>query len=134
MTTQTILNGFAVIAKVGADTEGSIGSKSSQLTLTAETTDITTKDDASDGVLYKNEESNGTSAVLKIDGLVFDGKDNFSFDVGDTLDQCEYTVGKRKYAFTGLCVSLDYTGSVDGKANYSATINSKGKVTKSAVV
>lgn len=132
MATPTVLKGHAVLAKLGTAQEGTIGSKSSELTLTAETADCTTKDDAVGGVLYKNEEVSGTSGSLRVDGLVFAGSDALTFDIGDTVE-CEFVCGKRKYAFTGLVANLTFTGSVDDNATYSATVNSKGKITKSAV-
>lgn len=126
------LKGFAVIAKVGADAEGSIASTSSSLTLTANTTDVTTKDDVVGGVLYPNEELQYKSAELKIDGYQKSDADSLSVDVGDEVS-CEFTTGKRKYSFTGIVKTLEYSGDKDSTAGYSLSVSSKGAITKSAV-
>ncbi len=128
------LKGFAVIAKLGSLAEqAALASTSSKLSLTANTEDVTTKEDVSNGVLYANEEVTYNSGTLTLDGYLKDNEDVLgAMDIGDEV-ACEFTPGLRKYSFTGLIKDLQFTGDKSSTAGYTLTINSKGAITKTAV-
>jgi len=128
-----ILKGFAVLAKMGTLQEGSIKSTNSSLNLSAETEESTTKDDAVGGVLYPVQTVKYITAELSCEGKQTSDADILgSVNVGDSL-ACEFVTGKRKYSFTGLVKSLNYTGDMNSDATYSLSISSTGAVTMSAV-
>ena len=128
------LKGHSVIAKVGTLEEGSaLASTNSTLNLTANTEDVSTKEDVVDGVLYPNEEMQYKSATLQIEGYQKDSTDALgTLDVGDTV-ACEFTSGKRKYTFDGIIRELNLTGERRSTAGYTININSVGEITKVTV-
>lgn len=128
------LKGHSVIAKVGTLEEGAaLASTNSTLNLTANTEDVSTKEDVVDGVLYPNEEMQYKSATLQIEGYQKDSTDALgTLDVGDTVS-CEFTSGKRKYTFDGIIRELNLTGELRSTAGYTININSVGAITKVTV-
>lgn len=128
------LKGHSVIAKVGTLEEGAaLASTNSTLNLTANTEDVSTKEDVVDGVLYPNEEMQYKSATLQIEGYQKDSTDALgTLDVGDTVS-CEFTSGKRKYTFDGIIRELNLTGELRSTAGYTININSVGEITKETV-
>lgn len=128
------LKGHSVIAKVGTLEEGAaLASTNSTLNLTANTEDVSTKEDVVDGVLYPNEEMQYKSATLQIEGYQKDSTDALgTLDVGDTVS-CEFTSGKRKYTFDGIIRELNLTGELRSTAGYTININSVGEITKVTV-
>lgn len=129
------LKGFAVIAKLGTlEEQAALASTNSQLQLNAQTEDVTTKEDVSNGVLYPNNEVQNISGTLTMEGYIKDGTTDTlgTLDIGASVE-CEFTSGVRKYSFTGLITDLTFTGDKDAVAGYSLTIQSQGAITKSAV-
>lgn len=124
------LKGHSVIATIGTLTEGeALASINSTLTLTANTEDVTTKEDVVDGVLYPNEEMQYKSAVLQVEGYQKDSADALgTLDVGDEVS-CEFISGKRKYSFDGIVKELNLTGELKSTAGYTLTVNSVGEIT-----
>ena len=128
------LKGHSVIATLGSLAEqAALASTNSTLTVTANTEDVTTKEDVSDGVLYPNEEMQYMSAVLTVEGYQKDSEDVLgTMDVGDTVS-CTFVTGKRQYSFDGIIKELNFTGEHRSTAGYTLTINSVGEITMSAV-
>lgn len=128
----TYLKGYAVIATVGTLAEqAALASINSQLNLTANTQDVTTKEDVSDGVLYPNNEVQYISATLQVDGFQKVSADALgTLDIGSEV-ACEFETGLRTYLFDGVITELNWTGNKDDVAGYSMTIQSKGEITKS---
>lgn len=129
------LKGFAVIAQLGSLAEqAALASTNSQLQLNAQTEDVTTKEDVSNGVLYPNNEVQNISGTLTMEGYIKDGTTDTlgTLDIGQSVE-CEFTSGVRVYSFTGLITDLTFTGDKDAVAGYSLTIQSQGEITKSAV-
>ncbi len=124
------VKGYAVIATVGTLAEqAALASTNSQLSLTANTEDVTTKEDVSGGVLYPNNEVQYKSATLQVDGLIKAGETTLStYDVGSEV-ACQFATGNRSYSFDGLVTELSFTGDKDSPAGYSMTIQSKGAIT-----
>ena len=128
------LKGHSVIATVGTLAEGAaLASTNSTLTVTANTEDVTTKEDVSDGVLYPNEEMQYKSAVLQVEGYQKDSEDVLgTMDVGDEV-ACTFVSGLREYSFNGIIKEINLTGELKSTAGYTMTINSVGEITYSAV-
>lgn len=127
------LKGYAVIATLGSLAEQeALASTNSQLQLTANTEDVTTKEDVSNGVLYPNNEVQYISAQLQVEGYIKTGSTDTlgTMDIGSEV-ACTFESGARTYTFDGIITDLTFTGDKDSVAGYSLTIQSKGAVTKS---
>lgn len=129
---KTYLRGSAVIAKIGATTAAEqAASTNCSLNLTANTEDVTTKDDvADDGILYPQNEVTYVSGELSIEGYVKSSEDVLAIDCGDTV-KWAFVSGKRTYTGEGIVSSLNFTGEMNGTGGYSISVQSTGKITKS---
>jgi len=128
----TYLRGSAVIAKVGASTPAEqAASTNCSLNLSANTEDVTTKDDvADDGTLYPQNEVTYVSGELSIDGYIKSASDILTIDCGDAV-KWAFVSGKRTYTGDGIVTSLNFTGDMNSIGGYSMTVQSSGKITKS---
>lgn len=128
------LKGYAVIATLGSLAEqAALASTNSQLQLNAQTEDVTTKEDVSNGVLYPNNEVQNISGTLTMEGYIKDGTSDTlgTLDIGQSVS-CSFASGVREYSFQGLITDLTFTGDKDAVAGYSLTIQSQGEITSSS--
>lgn len=126
------LRGSAVVASVGKDSAvKQVASTNCTLNLTANTEDVTTKDDvAEDGILYPRNELVYVSAELQVEGYQKTDADVLTIDCGDTV-KWSFVSGKRTYSSEGIVTSLNMTGDKNGTAGYSFTVQSSGTIEKS---
>jgi len=121
-------NGFAVLLSLGASTPTKVaGQTDSSLTLTANTEDVTTKDDVVDGKLYPKEEMTYISAELSCTCYAEDDA-ALGIKVGDTV-KWAFTGISGSHSGTGLVTSIADSGSVTGKATVRISVKSTGAIT-----
>lgn len=127
------LRGSAVVAKIGAENPAvQAASTNCSLNLTANTEDVTTKDDvdAETGILYPNNDVVYVSGELQVEGYQKTDTDVLTIDCGDTV-KWVFISGKRTYTGEGIVTSLSMTGDKNSTSGYSFTVQSNRTITKS---
>ena len=122
-------NGFAVLMSLGASSPTKVPHQTeSSITLTANTEDVTDKDDVVDGKLYPSEEVIYTGAELSCTCYADDDA-TLGIKVGDTV-KWAFTGLSGNYSGTGLVTSITDSGSVNGKGTLQINVKSVGAFTQ----
>ena len=128
------LRGFAIVAKIAKDSgtpSAQMAEDNSTLSLTANTEDVSTKDDVgSDGVLYPCNEMTYISASLSVSGKLKTEADVLTIGVGDTV-KVSFAAGPKGkvYTFNGIVSSRNFNADKGSSATYDYTVDSSGKIT-----
>ncbi len=126
------LNGFAVLAHIGSSTPTKVPLQTeSSLNLTANTEEVTTKDSpkSADGkVIYPENEVTTVTAELSVTCYKEDTT-KLGIKCGDAV-KWKFISGADEYSGDGLVISLQNSGSVNGKATVQVSVQSTGEVTQ----
>ena len=122
------LKGFAIIANIDGTVQAAEDNCS--LALTANTEDVSTKDDVADGVLYPVNEVTYISGSLSVSGKLKTDANVLTLEVGKEVAVVFKAGDKGKtYSFNGTVSSLTYNADKSSNATYDYTVDSKGKIT-----